>query len=418
MGKTIIEKILVNHRRGDFHTEDKIETGQNIWLGIDVRTARDFGGPNVIKHLLREYPDNPIDDIAKTFFTFDTVVPANNIPYAENQQIVRQFARKYNIKLFDAQWGIGTHNLIEKGIVRPGYTAVGTDSHYNILGAIGAFGQGMGDIDIAFAFKTGKVWFEIPPTVRINLVGIPSFPVTPKDVVFELLRNFGTKKLLGYVAELQGDYIDALGLDGRITIASMGTELGLVSIMFPPSNEVALELSELANYEPVFIKADSDAKYAAEYTLNISSLEPLLAAPYSPGNIHSVKEFLGTRIDTVFVGSCTNGRASDFRLVAEIIGSEEVNSDITLKLVPSTRKVYECLLFDGTLQQLFTSGGIFSHPACAGCANGQIGMTGKGERQLSTANRNFKGKQGAGETFLVSPATAAASAKKGFIALP
>ena len=412
MPKTIIEKIFANH------TSEKVIPGNNIWLNIDLVTARDFGGANVVKNLEREYPDKPIGDIAKSAFTFDCVVPANNIPYAQNQQIIRDFARKWNVKLLDSQWGIGTHNIIEKGWTLPGDTALGTDSHFNILGALGVFGQGMGDIDIAFAFKTRKVWFEIPSTVRINLKGIPKFPVTPKDVVLELLRNFGTKGLLGKVVELYGDYIDALGLDGRITIASMGTELGLVSFFFPPSEEIKKEIKDIAGYDAEFISSDKDAKYEEEYTVDISNLEPLLAAPYSPANVNPVREYLNTPIDTVFVGSCTNGRVSDFRIVSEIIGDNSVDNKVTLKLVPSTRYVYSYLMNDGIAQQLFSAGGILSHPACAGCASGQIGMTGAGERQLSTGNRNFKGKQGAGETFIVSPVIAAISAKNGKISLP
>lgn len=412
MGQTILEKIL------QAHTKDEVFPGAVIWLDIDIRTARDFGGPNVVKYLEEEYPSDPIADKSRTFFTFDTVAPANNIPYAENQQICREFARKHGIKLFDVDSGIGTHTLLENGIIRPGMTAVGTDSHYNILGAIGVFGQGMGDMDIAFAFKTGKTWFEVPESVRINLKGIPRFPVTAKDVVLELLRIFGTNGLLGYAVELYGDYIDSLSLDERITIASMATEMGLISFFFPPSKKIASELKALSGYEAEFISADTDAKYKSEYTIDISNLEPLLAAPYSPGNVHPVREYLGQRIDTVFVGSCTNGRILDIHQFADLLDGHKVKDGVTARVVPATRRIFGKILEDGTLARLFNAGVIVSHAACAGCASGQIGMTGKGERQLSTGNRNFKGKQGSGETFLVSPVVAGASAKEGKIALP
>ncbi len=233
MARTIVEKIFSKHCSGK-----DIKPGEIIWLDIDVRSARDFGGPNVIKNLEKYFPENPVISKKRTIFTFDTVVPANNIPYAINQQLVRDFTRKHDIALYDVNKGIGTHSLIEDGWVRPGMTAVGTDSHYNIMGAIGAFGQGMGDRDIAFAYATGKVWFEVPATVRINIDGYPMNEiVTPKDFVLLLLQKFGSHGLLGKVVELYGDYIESLELDGRITVASMGTELGLISIIIP-TNEL------------------------------------------------------------------------------------------------------------------------------------------------------------------------------------
>ncbi|MHA1330945.1 MAG: aconitase family protein, partial [Candidatus Hodarchaeales archaeon] len=171
MSKTIIEKIISDH------SKDEVIPGQIVWMDIDVRSARDFGGANVVKNLEKNYPEEvKIADPEKTFFTFDCVVPANNLGYAENQQIARMFARKYldRKNLYDVNAGIGSHVMIEKGIAVPGSTVVGTDSHLNILGAIGAFGQGMGDQDIAFTFKTGKTWFEVPETMTITIDGKPA----------------------------------------------------------------------------------------------------------------------------------------------------------------------------------------------------------------------------------------------------
>jgi len=416
MGRTIIEKIFAAH------TDKKDpQPGDVVWLNIDIRSARDFGGPNVIKHLEKYFPENPVLDTTRTVFTFDTVAPANNIPYAINQQRVRVFARKHGVPLYDVNRGIGTHTLLEEGWVRPGMTAVGTDSHYNILGAVGAFGQGMGDRDIAFAFATGKVWFEVPPTVRINVEGMPKNPlVTPKDFVLSLLRRFGSHGLLGRVVELYGDYPQSLDLAGRITVASMGTELGLISIIFPPDEKIERELNEFSaprfEYEP-FV-ADPDAKYEQEFTVDVTDLEPLLAAPFSPDNVHPVREYIGQRVDSVFVGSCTNVRDPDIRAALESMGDDPVAEGTIMRVVPATRVVTEKIMKDGTWMGLFSKGAVVSHPACGGCAQGQIGMTGEGEVQISTGNRNFKGKQGAGETFLASPVVAGFAAAKGKIYLP
>ena len=409
MGKTMIEKIIGWHTGGD------ASPGETVWLDVDVRTARDFGGPNVVRNLLKHYKENRIADRDKTFFTFDTVAPANNIPYAENQQFCRIFAREEGIKLFDVDQGIGTHVLIEEHIIRPGITAVGTDSHYNILGAVAAFGQGMGDVDIAFAFKTGKVWFNVPNTVRINLAGIPPSNVYPKDVVLFLLSKFGASGLLGRIVEIYGDYIDSLPLPGRITIASMGTEMGLISILLPPNDHIREFYKGIEYREPV---SDPDAKYEAEYTFDISKLTPLLSAPFEPHNVHPVSEFEGKHIDTGFIGSCTNGRYEDIRIAADILRGKKIKDGCILKVVPATRRVYKQILKNGTLEELFDAGAIVSHARCSGCASGQLGMTGEGEVQLSTGNRNFKGKQGKGETFLASTATVAYSCLFGEIREP
>lgn len=410
MGKNIVEKIFATH------TDDvsKVVPGKTIWLDIDIRSARDFGGANVVKHLEREYPnEKKLDDPKKTFFTFDCVSPANTIPYAENQQISRVFARENNVRLYDVGQGIGTHVLIENGHVRPGMTAVGTDSHYNIMGAIGAFGQGMGDRDIAFAWKTGKVWFDVPSTVRINLEGIPSHPdVTAKDVVLRLLKEFGASGLLGKVVEVYGDYIDNIGLDERITIASMGTEMGLISMIIPPNQKLVDELKTWYPADFDIVTADSDAEYESEHTIDIGDLEPLIAAPYEPHNVHPVTDFDGRSIDSVFVGSCTGGRITDLRALANEV-ERGIAENVILRIVPATRRTLAAAIEEGIYNKLFEVNATISHAACGGCASGQIGMTGAGEVQVSTGNRNFKGKQGAGETFLASAKIAGRAAAKG-----
>ncbi|MCD6595498.1 homoaconitate hydratase family protein [bacterium] len=416
MGNTMVEKIFLSHSN-----KREISPGDVIWLDIDIRSARDFGGPNVVKNLQNYFPENPVIDKTRTVFTFDTVAPANNIPYAINQQLVRNYAREYKIPLYDVNRGIGTHTLIEDGWIRPNITAVGTDSHYNIMGAIGALGQGMGDRDIAFAFATGKVWFETPATVRINVEGMPKNElVTPKDFVLFLLSKFGSHGLLGKIVELYGDYIESLNLAGKITIASMGTELGLISILIPPNENLIAELDKLSapKWQTESICSDIDAKYAGEYTVDINNLEPLLAAPFSPDNIHPVREFIGKSIDSVFIGSCTNGRAEDISAAANALDDSKVADNTIMRVVPTTRIVTENIIRNGSWKKLFDSGAVVSHPACGGCAQGQIGMTGIGEVQISTANRNFKGKQGAGETFLASPIIAGFAAAKGKIWLP
>ncbi len=412
MPKTVIEKIISAHGGGDPHP------GDIVWMDIDYRSARDFGGANVVSHLYKNYPENPLGDVNKTFFTFDTNAPANTIGYADNQHICRNFAREYGVKVFDVDRGIGTHTAIEEGLVWPGATGVGTDSHFNILGAIGAFGQGMGDQDVAFIFKAGKTWFEVPPTMKVVFKGSMPSNCTARDLTLKLVGTLGASGALGKAVELGGEAVDKLDLAGRITLASMATETGAISYFIQPSPEVldyCKQCSGRRDIAPVL--PDPDAEYAETREIDVSDLEPLIACPPSPDNVVPVREVAGKKIDSVFIGSCTNGRIEDIRAVADVLRGKKIAPGVMMKIVPATREVYRQMLAEGLLAELFDAGAIITGAGCGGCASGQVGMTGKGEVQLSTSNRNFPGKQGAGQTYLCSPVTAALSALNGEITL-
>jgi 3-isopropylmalate/(R)-2-methylmalate dehydratase large subunit len=414
-GETIIEKIFRAHQAKNA----PVEPGSIIWLDLDVRTARDFAGANVVQNYRTHYGDTPVADADRTFFTFDLVVPPSNIPYANNQQICRVWAREHDVGVYDVNAGIGSHVAMEKGLAYPGSTLVGTDSHLNILGAIGSFGQGMGDQDIAFAFKTGRTWFEVPPTMRVVVEGKLEPPCTARDLTLAVLRELGSKGALGRAIEFYGPAVEGLDLAGCITLASQVTEMGGIIGFIPPSEEVLAFVRERAGREDVeAVTADADAAYVETVVVNVDGLEPLIACPPNPANVVPVREVAGRRIDSVFLGSCTNGRFEDFAAVAEIVKGKQVAEWVMATAVPATREVYEHMLRSGVLETLFEAGWIISNPGCGGCASGHLGMTGKGEVQVSTSNRNFPGKQGAGETYLASPVTAAWCALAGEIVVP
>jgi 3-isopropylmalate/(R)-2-methylmalate dehydratase large subunit len=414
-GQTIIEKIFQAHSPGDI----PVEPGNIIWLDLDVRTARDFAGANVVQNYRTHYGDAPVADKERTFFTFDLVVPANNIPYANNQQICRIWAREQAVMVYDVDAGIGSHVAIEKGLAYPGSTFVGTDSHLNILGAVGSFGQGMGDQDIAFTFKTGKSWFEVPPTMRVDIKGELDPSCTARDLTLAVLGRLGSKGALGRAVEFYGPAIEALDLPGRITLASQITEMGGIIGFIPPSEEVlAYGRERTGNDALAGVYADPDAAYVETIEIDITNLEPLIACPPNPANVVPVREVAGRPIDSVFLGSCTNGRLEDFQAVADVVRGQRVATGVMASVVPATREVFEQMLRSGLLETLFDAGFIISNPGCGGCASGHIGMTGKGQVQISTSNRNFPGKQGAGDTYLASPVTAAWCALKGEITVP
>lgn len=405
---TLIEKILANHSK-----YDSIKSGDIIDIEIDARVARDFGGANVVKNLV----DNNLEvaDASKTFFTFDTNPTGSDQKYAVNQHKCRTFARERGIRVFDISHGIGTHTLIEEGLAYPGSTAVTTDSHANILGSIGAFGQGMGDQDIAVAFSKGKVWFKVPKSVKINLNGKLNKNVYAKDIVLNLLNRFGANKLLGYAIELYGKEVDNMTLDQRITISSMATEMGAIIILFTPNKEVMDYCKNASGKDLELIKADENAQYDHVFDLDISEFTPMISLPGKPHDSVNIIEAKKVKIDSAFIGSCTNGRIEDLREAAAILKGKKVAPCVVLKIVPTTDKIWMQCLKEGLIEIFKEAGALVSNAGCAGCAAGQVGQNGPGEITISTGNRNFPGKQGKGKVYLASPASVAASALAGYI---
>ncbi len=411
MGMTLIEKILASHSN-----KDLVKPGDIADVYMDVRAARDFGGANVVKNML----DNglSLDDPAKTFFTFDCNPTGSDQKYAVNQQICRDYARNHGIKIYDIDAGIGTHLLIHEALAYSGSTAVTTDSHANILGAVGAFGQGMGDQDIAAAWNSGKSWFKVPKSIKLNFTGVKPANVTAKDIVLNLLNKFGANTLLGYSVEFHGDAIDKLTLDERITIASMGTEMGAIILLFTPNEEIMKFSEQQSGKKLELVKADEDANYEQIIDIDIAEFVPRVSRPGAPHDTVDVGDVKKTKIDSAFIGSCTNGRIEDLRAAATILQGRQVAPGVVLKIVPSTDEVWNQALNEGLVQVFKNAGALLSNAGCAGCAAGQVGQNGQGEITISTGNRNFPGKQGKGEVYLASPAVVAASAVAGYITTP
>ena len=410
MGKTIIEKIL------GAHAGKQVSPNEIVDITIDTRVARDFGGANVVKNI--QDAGLNVNDASKTFFTFDCNPGGSDQKYATNQQICRMFARTHGVQVYDIDQGIGTHVAVDEGLAVPGSTLVSTDSHANILGAIGAFGQGMGDVDIAHAFAFGKVWFKVPPTLKIVLTGTPSPKATAKDIVLAMLKKLGANTLLGYAAEIYGPAVDSMGLAGRVTVASMATEMAGIISLFPPNKEVIDYCSKASGGKVDPVYADPDAVYERTIEIDINGLGPQISKPGHPEDVTDVESVVGTKIGSAFIGSCTNGRFEDMKAAADVLKGRQVAPGVVLKIVPSTDKVWKQCLDEGIIEIFKQAGALIGNAGCAGCAAGQIGQNGPGEVTLSTGNRNFAGKQGKGEVYLASPEVVAASAVAGVIALP
>lgn len=405
----LIEKIIAAHSK-----QDTVSPGEIIDVLIDARVARDFGGANVVKNLLDNHLT--VDDAARTYFTFDCNPGGSDQKYAANQHFCRLFARDNGIQIYDVDAGIGTHLAIDNGMAWPGSTFVSTDSHANIMGAIGAFGQGMGDMDIAATWARGSVWFKVPASVKLVLTGVRPQNLSAKDIVLNLLKHFGANKLLGYSVEMHGPVVDDMGLDERVTIASMATEMGAIILLFPTNNKVLDELEQMTGKRYDALVPDDDASYDEVFSLDVSSFSPMVANPGHPHDDIELSAVAGKKIDSAFIGSCTNGRINDLRAAAAVLKGKRVAPGVVLKIVPSTDKVWMKALDEGLIKIFKDAGALVSNAGCAGCAAGQVGQNGPEEVTISTGNRNFSGKQGKGFVYLASPATVAASAVAGVIA--
>ena len=408
---TIIEKIIAAHSK-----QASVKPGDIVDVFIDTRVARDFGGANVVENILNN--GLTVDDPSRTFFTFDCNPGGSDQKYAANQHFCRLFARQNGIKIYDINTGIGTHMAIDTGLAYPGCTIVSTDSHANIMGAIGAFGQGMGDQDIAAAWAKGSVWFKVPESVKIVLKGKRPDNVTAKDIVLNLLNIYGANKLLGYSVEIAGETADELSLDERITISSMGTEMGAIILMFSPSEKVLDELESRTGKRYEATKPDAGAVYTFVHEIDAFAFVPMVANPGHPHDDVPVASVKGTKIDSAFLGSCTNGRLNDLRVAASLLKGRKVAPGVVFKVVPATDDIWRQALAEGLIQVFKDAGALVSNAGCAGCAAGQIGQNGPEEVTISSGNRNFAGKQGKGSMYLASPAIVAASAIAGYITTP
>jgi homoaconitate hydratase family protein len=410
---TIIEKIF---SRG---AGKEVAPGDYIWSELDLVAMRDFGGPNVVMEFNENFREHPVFNKNRVAITFDLHIPARTEKVAVNQKILREFASHQEVRLFDVNTGVGQHVLLESGLVKPGDIIVGTDSHMNLLGAVGAAGFGMGTTDIVGSLYKGRLWFRVPETIKIIIEGKLKKNVTAKDVILSVLKHVKTDGALHKAVEFTGTTVREMSLAERITIASMVTEMsGDIGLIEPDESIMTfLELRSETSCEPIM--ADATARYVKEYSFSVGDLVPQIACPHSPDNVRSVEEVAGTKVDQVFIGSCTNGRFDDLEIAALILKGKKIATGMRLIIVPATTEVAQKALQAGLYEIFLRSGAVITNPGCALCTTGHPGILAPGEVMVSTSNRNFIGKLGKGaQVYLASPATAAATALSGKITDP
>ncbi|QEY35461.1 3-isopropylmalate dehydratase large subunit [Caproiciproducens galactitolivorans] len=416
MGMTMTQKILAAHAG-----LESVSAGQLIEAELDLVLGNDITSPVAINEF-EKCGASSVFHKDKIALVLDHFTPNKDIKAAEQCRQVRNFANQYQItNFFDVgQMGIEHALLPEKGLVVPGDCVIGADSHTCTYGALGAFSTGVGSTDMAAGMITGKAWFKVPSAIRIVLKNKPTKWVSGKDVILHLIGRIGVDGALYRSLEFTGSGVKYLSMDDRLCIANMAIEAGAKNGIFPV-DEVTLDYGKgRFQHEPVVYAADEDAVYDETVEIDLGKIRPTVAFPHLPENTKTIDEVGKIKIDQSVIGSCTNGRMEDLRAAAAILKDRKVAKDVRCIILPGTQAIYLQALREGLAEIFVEAGAVFSTPTCGPCLGGHMGILGKGERAISTTNRNFVGRMGhiESEVYLASPAVAAASAVTGYITDP
>lgn len=416
MGMTMTQKILADHAG-----VKEVHAGELIEANVDIVMANDITGPMALP-IFKKMADKVFDK-DKVVLVPDHFTPNKDIKSAENSKAIREFSREQGLTHHMEQGKCGVEHAIlpESGIVVAGDAVIGADSHTCTYGAIGAFSTGVGTTDIATGMATGQLWFKVPSAIKFNLHGkLPKY-VSGKDVILHIIGRIGVDGALYKSMEFTGEGVKELSMADRFTICNMAIEAGAKNGIFPV-DEAAIEyLDKHAKREYKIYEADKDAEYEEVVDVDLSAIRPTVAFPHLPGNAKTVDEIEAMDkiyIDQVVIGSCTNGRMEDLRKAAAILKGKKVADNVRVMVVPATQKIYLQCILEGILETFVEAGCAVNTPSCGPCMGGHMGVLAKGEKCVSTTNRNFVGRMGDVESliYLASPETAAASAIAGYIA--
>lgn len=418
MGMTMTQKILADHAG-----VKEVHAGELIEANVDIVMANDITGPMALP-IFKQMADKVFDK-DKVVLVPDHFTPNKDIKSAENSKAIREFSREQGLTHHMEQGKCGVEHAIlpESGIVVAGDAVIGADSHTCTYGAIGAFSTGVGTTDIATGMATGQLWFKVPSAIKFNLHGkLPQY-VSGKDVILHIIGRIGVDGALYKSMEFTGEGVKELSMADRFTICNMAIEAGAKNGIFPVDEAAVEYLDKHAKREYKIYEADADAEYEEVVDVDLSAIRPTVAFPHLPGNAKIVDEIEAMDkiyIDQVVIGSCTNGRMEDLRKAAAILKGKKVADNVRVMVIPATQKIYLQCILEGILETFVEAGCAVNTPSCGPCMGGHMGVLAKGEKCVSTTNRNFVGRMGDVESliYLASPETAAASAIAGYIANP
>ncbi len=416
MAMTMTQKILAAHAG-----LSEVKPGQLIEAKLDLVLGNDITSPVAIREFAK-FGCDCVFDRDKIALVPDHFTPNKDIKAAEQCKTVREFANKMEITNYFEVGEVGIEHALlpEKGLVVAGDAVIGADSHTCTYGALGAFSTGVGSTDMAAAMATGKVWFKVPAALRFNLYGKKQGYVSGKDVILHIIGMIGVDGALYKSMEFTGEGLADLTMDDRLCMANMAIEAGGKNGIFEVDDKTVEYIKEHSTKPYKIYKADDNAEYEKTYDIDLSEIRPTVAFPHLPENTRTIDEVGDVPIDQVVIGSCTNGRIEDLRVAASILKDRHVKKGVRCIVIPGTQKIYLQAIHEGLVDIFVNAGAIFSMPTCGPCLGGHMGILAKGERAVSTTNRNFVGRMGhpESEVYLASPAVAAASAVTGKIQNP
>jgi len=413
MGMTIAEKILAK-KSG----KDVVRPGEFIIANVDLAMSHE--NADMVLKSFKKLGIEKVWNPEKIVIIFDHRIPAETVTTASTHKRLREFVKAQGIKHFhDIGYGI-CHQVLAEEYDKPGMLIVGTDSHTTTHGALGAFSTGVGATDMSMVWATGKIWLRVPETIKIVAKGKWPKGVYSKDFIIYTIGKLGVAAADYKAVEFHGPAIEELSISSRLVISNLSMEMGAKTGIIPPDKKTIEYVKKNigTDFEPVL--PDKDAEYAAVYEIDVSEIEPTVAAPHSPGNAKPVKELEGTKINQAFIGTCTNGRLEDLEIAAKILEDHKIHPDVRMIVGPASKRILKEAMKRGLIDIFIEAGAVIIPPGCGPCLGKHQGVLAPGEVCISTANRNFKGRMGSPEAFvyLASPATVAASAIEGKITDP
>lgn len=413
---TITEKIVAAHAQ-----EGIVRAGGVATVTPDILMLNDVSGPLAFEQFdamgaARPFAPDSVVLVADHF------APAKDVVSAEALRSLRGFAKRHGIAhLYEPGRGGIEHALLEElGLVGHGTIVFGADSHTCTAGAFNALGIGFGSTDLAAGLATGALWMRVPDTIRVDLTGATGPFVTGKDVILEIIRRIGVDGASDAALEIGGPGLDCLAMDERMAVANMAVEAGADTCAFEGDARSAAQMAMRGIAPRPAVMPDLGATYRSQVTIDLSSLQPLVARPPSPGDAVPVGSLLGQAVDQVYVGNCANGTITDLRQVASVLKGRSIAPSVRMIVVPATQAIWRQALSEGLLEIIAAAGAAISTPTCGACFGGHMGILAAGETAIATTNRNFRGRMGdpASQVFLANAWVAAASAVAGTIVHP
>src|SRR3989339_1770480 len=413
VGKTIAEKILSNHSNTDSYAGDIVIADLDFMIGQD-------GTSGIAIDSFNNMGTKKVFDPSKITIIIDHSSPSPNSGVSAIHKKIRDFTKAQGIKLYDIGCGVCHQITPEQGHVVPGNLVIGADSHTCTYGAINVFSTGIGSTDLAAGMISGKLWFKVPETMKVVYKGKLPKGIYSKDLILKLIGDITADGATYMALEIEGDAISELSVDARFTISNMAIECGAKVGLMQADGKVLEWVKKHSKKKANAVSADKDAKYAKVVEIDAAKLEPQIAKPHTVDNVVPISQIGEVPIQQGFIGTCTNGRLEDFQIAAKILKGKKVHPDCRLIIAPASKDILMDMIKDGTYQTLLDAGAVAVTPGCGPCVGTHNGVPSDGEKVISTANRNFKGRMGNVNSFIYlgSPATVAASMIEGKISDP